>query len=143
MTEYSFSELKKLQRDLAHLVRQLPDMDHNFSSFVGQFKEILLNIPADHVPHYVGELFLKLAVLMDILDTLEFGRLRSNYLLVIHHKHIFDGKLGSFNKHNQFEIGLKLSSCSHDGILYCLNKLKVLSSCYMRHSSLKYFYLLG
>jgi hypothetical protein len=135
MTEYNFQELKKLQRDLTHLTKVLPDMVLKFSAFTGQFKELILLVPADYVPYYVGELFLKLSVLMDLLDTLEFGRLRSKHLLVSHHKHIFDGKLGSFDKPNQFEVGLQLSSCSHDGILYCLNKFKVpTSDCFQPHS---------
>jgi hypothetical protein len=128
MTEYSFPELRKLQRDLSHLIKQFPELDRKFDTFIGQFKELIMVVPHDHVPHYVCELFLKVSVYMDLLDTLEFGRLRSKHLLDSHEKYIFSGRLGSFDRPNQFEVGLKLSSCSHDGIMYCLNKFKV--QCY-------------
>jgi hypothetical protein len=125
MTEYNFNELRKLQRDLSHLCKQIPGLVKKFNAFSGEFKELIMTVPSDHVSHYVTELFLKLSVFMDLLETLEFGRLRSQHLLDSHHKYIFDGKIGSFDKPNQHEVGLKLSSCSHDGIMYSLNKFKV------------------
>jgi hypothetical protein len=126
MTDYSLEKLRKTYKDLKKMVDQLPIMEQQFNHFAVQFSELILLVDWQHVPHYVDELFVKVSVIMDFLDTVEYGRLRSKALLVSQQKHKFNGKLGSFDKPNQFEVGLPLTACSCDGINYCLTKLKVL-----------------
>lgn len=126
MTDYSMQKLRKTYKEVSVLVKQLPIMEEKFESFAKQFSELILLVEWEHVPHYVDEFFLKVAVIMDFLDTVEYGRLRSKHLILAHQRHKFDGKTGSFDKPNQHEVGLPLSACSCDGINYCLNKLKVL-----------------
>ena len=126
MADYTLQKLRQNYRELKSLVKQVPIMEQKFIRFAAQFSELILLVESEHVPHYVDEFFLKVSVIMDYLDTVEFGRLRSKKLLLSQHRHKYDGKTGSFDKPNKFEVGLLLSACSYDGINYCLNKLKVL-----------------
>jgi hypothetical protein len=142
MTELSFVVLKRMKKELTGMINHVPELFNKIVQYAAKFQELISCVLSEHVPHYVDEFFLKVSVIMDILDTLECGRLRSEYLITIHHKYIFDGKLGSFTKPSQLEIGLKLTSCSVDGINYCLNKLpRVTKFSFTHHVCIHYLSL--
>lgn len=122
MTEYTLTDLKKVYKELSAMGKLIPEMHTKFITYAAEFHELISCVLSEHVAHYVNEFFLKVSVIMNVLDTLEFGRLRSANLLLSHHKYIYDGKSGSYAKPNKFEAGLKLTICSIDGINYCLNK---------------------
>ncbi len=96
-----------------------------FGDMIPVFRELITNVECNFVSHYVTEYFLKLSVIMDLCDVLEFGRLRSQHFLVSQKKYNFDGKTGSYGKPNACELGLQLTVCSFDGLSFCLKKHKV------------------
>jgi hypothetical protein len=107
------------------MCKTVSSMETTLKTLVPVFRELITKVDCAYVTYYVSEYFLKLSVILDFCDVLEFGRLRSKQLILSHRKYKFEGKTGSFGKPNVCEQGLELSVCSYDGLNFCMRNHKV------------------
>ncbi len=124
-----FSKLSSLCKELTKSTSLLNALLSEFETIVDIFKYIFANIDGGLVPFYFTEYCVKVATILDVIETLEFGRLRSSHLTNLHSRHISLDKVGGFMiQPRPFEKDLKLTTCSHEGLAYLFNAFEVHSS---------------
>jgi hypothetical protein len=108
-----------------HLGKFLDSVD-NLDRFASISKHFLIHAESIHVLHYLKEFYVRMAYVFDIQDTLEFGRLRTESQTLLHNNYLEPTKVGCYMAvpHESDKL-LRLTSCSHEGIQYWLNKLEV------------------
>ncbi len=102
------------------------DDSTKFSTITGIYCEIILKVPIEHIPYYVDEYYMKVAAVYDAVDTLEFGKMRSDTQKRLHKPFIAPNIRGAFlASAYEGEKDISLSYCSHEGLKYQLKMLKV------------------
>jgi hypothetical protein len=123
MNSVTFSRLSILAKELTKQSQNLVDvLLPQFVVIVDIFKYIFANVDSNVVPHYFLEYCVKIASILDVVETLEFGRLRSRHLTSVHEKSISLDKMGGFMiSPRPCEKDLKLTTCSHEGLAFLFN----------------------
>jgi hypothetical protein len=87
---------------------------------------VINKVPLEHIPFYVDEFYTKVAAMYDIVDTLEFGKLRTETQKDIHSAYISTSLRGAFlASAYDGEKDIPLSHCSHEGLVVHLKLIKV------------------
>jgi hypothetical protein len=123
MNSVTFSRLSTLAKELTKQSQTLVDVHlPQFVVIVDIFKYIFANVDSNVVPYYFLEYCVKIASILDVVETLEFGRLRSRHLTSVHEKFISLDKMGGFMiSPRPCEKDLKLTTCSHEGLAFLFN----------------------
>jgi hypothetical protein len=123
MNGVSFARLNTLAKELTKQSQTLiTGFFPQFVVTVDIFKYIFANVDPNVVPFYFIEYCIKIASIMDVVETLEFGRLRSKQLTTTHEKFISPDKMGGFMiSPRPCEKDLRLTTCSHEGLAYLFN----------------------
>jgi hypothetical protein len=123
MNGVSFARLNTLSKELTKQSQNLIScLFPQFVITVDIFKYIFANIDSNVVPFYFIEYCVKIASILDVIETLEFGRLRSKHLTAVHEKFISPDKMGGFMiSPRPCEKDLRLTTCSHEGLAYLFN----------------------
>jgi hypothetical protein len=80
----------------------------------------------DYIPYYVDEYYTKVGAVFDAVDTLFFGKLRTQTQLLIHAGYVSTSIKGAFLASAYAgEQELKLSYCSYEGLKLKLKHTKV------------------
>jgi hypothetical protein len=129
MLNSSFARLNTIAKELAKQSKNLVEiLTPEFEVVVDIFKYVFTNIDMVDVPFYFTEYCVKVATVLDIIEALEFGRLRSKHLTVAHGRFISADKTGGFMiAPRPFEKDLRLTTCSHEGLNYLFNIFEVSS----------------
>ncbi len=87
---------------------------------------IINKAPLEFIPFYVDEFYTKVAAMYDVVDTLEFGKMRSETQLLLHKPYISTSLTGGFlASAYEGERDIALSHCSHEGLKVHLKLMKV------------------
>jgi hypothetical protein len=97
-----------------------------FAEITGIYCGIINKAPLEHIPFYVDEYYMKVAAVYDAVDTLEFGKMRSETQKLSHQQFISNTARGGFLAcAYEGEKDIRLSFCSHEGLKVLLKQLKV------------------
>jgi hypothetical protein len=78
---------------------------------------IINKVNIEHIPFYVDEYYTKVAAMYDAVDTLEFGKMRTETQLLLHKQYLSKTLKGAFlASPYEGEKDLSLSYCSHEGL---------------------------
>lgn len=78
---------------------------------------IINKVPEEHIAFYVDEYYTKVAAMYDMVDTLEFGKMRTETQKILHKPFFSVTMIGAFlTSAYEGEKDLKLSYCSHEGL---------------------------
>lgn len=129
-------ELKKQSLSLVH------SLFPQFEVIVDVFKHIFSNVESKYIPFYFTEFCVKVATIMDVIETLEFGRLRSRYLTVVHERFVSVDKKGGFIvTPRPCEKDLALTTCSHEGMTFLFKIHEVCIILAAKTNPLIYFFV--
>ncbi len=116
------STFKAFERQLSSFLTSIGYLD----KFASVSQHFLVHVDGVHLIHYLKEFYIRMAYLFDIQDTLEFGRLRTESQTLVHNGYLETNKIGCYMAvPHDADKSLRLTSCSHEGIQYWLNKLEV------------------
>jgi hypothetical protein len=123
MNSVPIAKLNSVAKELSKQSQKLLcELFPQFVITVDIFKYIFANVDPNIVPYYFIEYCVKIASILDVIETLEFGRLRSKHLTALHEKFISHDKMGGFMiSPRSCEKDLKLTTCSHEGLTYLFN----------------------
>jgi hypothetical protein len=130
MLNSSFARLNTIAKELAKQSKNLVEiLEPEFEVVVDIFKYIFASIDIVDVPFYFTEYCVKVATVLDVVEALEFGRLRSMHLTTAHERFISVDKTGGFMiTPRPSEKDLRLTTCSHEGLNYLFKIFEVCDS---------------
>jgi hypothetical protein len=107
---------------------QLDKIDSvKFTELTRIYCDGLINkVPLEYIPFYVDEFYTKVSAIYDVVDTLEFGKLRTETQKKIHESFTSTSLRGGFlASAYEGEKDIPLSHCSHEGLKVHLKLIKV------------------
>jgi hypothetical protein len=106
--------------------QQVQDDSAKFAEITGIYCGIINKVPLEFIPFYVDEYYMKVAAVYDAVDTLEFGKMRSDTQKLLHKQFVSRNIRGGFLAGAyEGEKDIALSFCSHEGLTVQLRLLKV------------------
>jgi hypothetical protein len=103
-----------------------------FAELTKIYCNALINkVPLEFIPFYVDEFYTKVAAMYDAVDTLEFGKLRTDTQKMSHKAYISLSLRGGFlASAYEGEKDVELSHCSCEGLQIHLKYMKVSQNCH-------------
>ncbi len=143
-TVLSLKQVTKLFNQFCKNWQQVQNDYHNFEAITKIYCEGLINkVPLEHIPFYVDEYFMKVAAMYDVVDTLEFGKMRSETQKLLHKSYISTTLKGGFlASAYEGEQDIELSFCSHEGLKVQLRLMAVIViiCCFLESSIISFIY---
>jgi hypothetical protein len=123
---FTLSQATKVYKQFSKDWQTVQDDSAKFAEITGIYCGIILKVPMEHIPFYVDEYYMKVAAVYDAVDTLEFGKMRSETQKHLHQEFISPIAKGGFLACGyEGEKDIALSYCSHEGLKFQLKLMKV------------------
>ncbi len=98
-----------------------------FDEITTLYSVIINKTELEHIPYYVDEYYTKVGAVFDTIDTLFFGKLRTQTQLLLHETYKSTEIKGAFLASAYAgEQDLPLSYCSYEGLMHKLKLTKVM-----------------
>jgi hypothetical protein len=118
-------QLVKIYKDFNELWKTLQTDKAKFDEITLLYCAIINKCEMDRIPYYVDEYYTKVAAIYDAVDTLEFGKLRTETQKAMHKNYLSVTMRGAFlATAYDGEKDIALSYCSHEGLkVHIKNKI--------------------
>jgi hypothetical protein len=123
----SIKQVTKIFNQFSKNWEQVQEDSPKFDDITRIYCDGIINkVPLEHIPFYVDEFYTKVAAMYDVIDTLEFGKMRSETQTLLHKPYISTTLKGGFlASAYEGERDISLSHCSHEGLKVHLKLMKV------------------
>jgi hypothetical protein len=121
-------QVTKVYKQFMENWHQLDKIDSvKFTELTRIYCDAVINkVPLEYIPFYVDDFYTKVAAMYDVVDTLEFGKLRTETQRTLHSSYTSPSLRGGFlASAYEGEKDIPLSHCSHEGLKVHLKLIKV------------------
>jgi hypothetical protein len=120
-------QLKKVFKKFEEFWKVIKSGKPKFDEITKLYCTAIINkTELEHIPYYVDEYYTKVGAIFDAVDTIVFGKLRTQTQKLLHGEYISTTVKGAFLASAYAgESDLQLSYCSYEGLDYKLKHTKV------------------